>query len=1008
MPTLVDHRAFLEAIPDAVFLLNPQGTIQDCNNAARRLYGYTRDELRARRISDLVTEKSRDVLPALPPKKQPVYDTPVEVRAKRKDTSTFTALLNVRYVATEHWEGNVVYVRDISRRKEAETRYHQTLERINRQYQALITLSTQAGLSQKSLEETLPLFIEKAVTTLQLDRATIWRRRSSTQCLCCLAAYGEEAETLAGRCLPLDSITSYLDLMASKGAVAVDEVYTDQGPRLWEEGFHPTKTPGATLDVPIRAHGEVIGLMSCEMLSERRNWTPETITFATHIADLAAQAFLNADVHRRARELTAITQISREVSAVLDLKTLGNLMAEHATEILEADAGGVFIVTPDDKLSLATYGLDKKQHQTLADIDVFHDTDPIIEKMLEERQPLQIHDINEAPATPLIQSLKALNCRSLLLVHMFKGDQQIGGIGISNYTPRRFTQEEISFLEALAQQCVNAVQHARLLYREQQRRELAEALEQAAILVNSNLHPDEVLDSILEQVARVVTGDTFNIMLISEDQAYIERWRGYGSQEDKPDRASIPMRLSEYPILQKMIRTGDPVVIPNTLQAPDWIVDTESEWRHSYVGAPIRISGETVGFLNVNATQAYQFNTSDGERLKAFAAHAATAIHNARLFQKLREYADELEERVEARTAELRAQYARLEAVLNSTTDGFIVTDAEGQILQENPVANIWRTQILIPDEAQKLEETLKELAQNAEQHPDAVLELTDLDLQLRAAPVHGNNDGAGTRVVAVHDVSHLKELERMKSQFISNVSHELRTPVTTIKLYAQLLRQCPPEKQTQYLTALESEANRQAQLIQDILQFSKMGTIGMALDRRPTNLNPLVKSLIQAQEIRAKNKDIKIDTTLGEELPLVNVDDDKVKQVFLNLIINAIQYTPNGGEVHITTDVTEIDEQRLVIVQISDTGIGIPSEELPYIFQRFFRGSLPQQKQISGTGLGLAIAKEIIDLHDGWITVESEINQGSTFTVWLPTAEENEQISPPSPQEAPSQSSKC
>ncbi len=905
----------------------------------------------------------------------------------KADISLADAVFDVSQDYKHATEQIIAYIRTLTQHKEIGNRPRKTLQRIHQEYQALLTLGAQGDMFQGSPVETVSRLAEETCAMLDLDRVTIWRRTDSPPEICCLAATGEDAEVFVGQCLPFTIVEKQLEPPVIKsGAVRGTRVIHHN--LLSEVVADSTQKACAFLDVPVCSQGKVVGLLTCEMLRRERNWSTETINLVTYIADLAAQIFINASLQRRARELSTIVQINREINGVSDLSQLCRLIARHATETMEIDTGGVFVVTPDNQITLEVYGLDADQEESIREMDLFHQSDELILEALKERQPLLIHNVAQASPTPITKTLTALNMTSLLVVHMFKDDEQIGGIGVGSYSARYFNQEEIAFLKALAQQCVNAVQNARLLYREQQRRELAEALEQAAILVNSNLHPDEVLDSILEQVARVVTGETFNIMLIHEGKAHIERWRGYRTQRRRHNRLATPMAIDRYPVLQTMIRTGEPVVIPNTLQAKKWIVDTDKEWRRSYVGAPIRIGGETVGFLNVNATQPYKFGVSDGERLKAFAAHAATAIHNARLFQKLREYADDLEGRVEARTAELRTQYARLEAVLNSTTDGFIVTDAEGHILQENPVANAWRTQILTQAEAQELEATLEKLARTADRHPDAILELTDLDLQLRAAPVQGSSDDTKPRVIAVHDVSHLKELERMKSQFISNVSHELRTPITTIQLYAQLLRQCPSEKRDEYLVALETEANRQAQLIQDILQFSKLGTKSVELQRRHLNLNELLKDLVQAQEVRAMSKGIALHAKLKSALPPIHADEEKIRQVFLNLIINAIQYTPEGGSVTISTDVTEADAQTWIITQVRDTGIGIPVEELPYIFQRFFRGSVPQQKQIPGTGLGLAITKEIVELHQGWITVESKCNQGSTFTIWLPTAQ--------------------
>lgn len=376
------------------------------------------------------------------------------------------------------------------------------------------------------------------------------------------------------------------------------------------------------------------------------------------------------------------------------------------------------------------------------------------------------------------------------------------------------------------------------------------------------------------------------------------------------------------------------------------------------------------------------------------------AVERQRVEEALRHHAEHLEERVRERTAQIQAQYARLEAILRSVTDGIIVTDGKGEILQLNPVAQGWLTQTLSPDDATRLWETIRDLARRAEERPETVLELAGLDLELSAAPVVGEGVSEPGAVVAVHDVSHLKALDRIKSRFITNVSHELRTPITTIKLYTALMwRQ--PEKWQEYLEVLEQEANHQVQLIEGILQVSRIDTGRLELKPQPTSLNELVKVAVANHQSLAQERGLTLEHRLIEPLsstdtlannistgpPMALVDPQQIAQVLNNLIANAIRYTPEGGKVMVSVVREEVDGRPWATVAVADTGIGIPEEELSRIFERFFRGERPRKMQVSGTGLGLTIVKEIVELHGGWVTVESRADEGSTFTVWLPLA---------------------
>jgi signal transduction histidine kinase len=345
-----------------------------------------------------------------------------------------------------------------------------------------------------------------------------------------------------------------------------------------------------------------------------------------------------------------------------------------------------------------------------------------------------------------------------------------------------------------------------------------------------------------------------------------------------------------------------------------------------------------------------------------------------------------LEQRVQERTAQLQAQYARLDAILRNATDGIVVTNAGGEILQANPVAQTWLTQTLSPEEATLLRETVCDLARRAEEQPEAMLELTGLDLQLNVAPISEAGLEEAAAVVDIHDVSHLKALNRMKSHFISNISHEFRTPITTIKLYATLIRQ-QPEKWAKYLDAMEQETERLIGLVEDILQISHIDAGRLAIKPRPTALNELTEEAFASHQVLAQDKDLTLEHYPAEPGPVALIDPQQMMQALNNLVRNAIQYTPAGGMVTISTGKEEAEGRVWAALSVADTGMGISEKELPHTFERFFRGEKPQLMQIPGTGLGLAIVKEIVELHGGRVMVESQVDVGSTFTAWLPVS---------------------
>jgi len=416
---------------------------------------------------------------------------------------------------------------------------------------------------------------------------------------------------------------------------------------------------------------------------------------------------------------------------------------------------------------------------------------------------------------------------------------------------------------------------------------------------------------------------------------------------------------------------------------PD-LVPTRSE-----LSVPIKASGEILGVLDIQSPRLNDFDESDVMVMETLADQIAVAIENARLHRKVLDHAEQLEQRVQERTAELQTQYARLDAILRSTADGIIVTDAEGEIIQANPVAQAWLTHSLSPQDAGRLQETVQDLARRAGERPEAMLELKGLDLELKAAPISETGTEEASAVVTVHDVSELKALDRMKTRFVTNISHELRTPITTLKLYAALMQQTPPETWGEYLAPLTQEIEWLVRLVEDILRMSRVDAGRLEMKPRRISLNELATTAVSRHRKPAREQGLILEYRPAEPDPMVMVDADQQMLALASLLTNAIQYTPAGGKVTVSTARQEAEGRVWATVTVADTGMGIPEEELSHVFDRFFRGAEPRSMQISGTGLGLALVKETVELHGGRVTAESQVGKGSVFTIWLPSADQ-------------------
>ncbi len=227
-----------------------------------------------------------------------------------------------------------------------------------------------------------------------------------------------------------------------------------------------------------------------------------------------------------------------------------------------------------------------------------------------------------------------------------------------------------------------------------------------------------------------------------------------------------------------------------------------------------------------------------------------------------------------------------------------------------------------------------------------------------------------------------LQELDYLKSKFVSEVSHELRTPVTSLILYLSLLERGQPDKQAHYLRQADQQAARMKQLIEDILDLSRLERDKVDLILSPIDLNAVLEQSAMAQQPRAEAAGLHLTIELAADLPMVRGDINRLLQVATNLIANAINYTTTGE-----VGVRSFRAADRVGFEVQDTGMGIAPEDLPHLFERFYRGRRASQSSVRGTGLGLNIVKEIVDWHGGEVGGRSEVGVGSTFTVWLPAA---------------------
>ncbi|MBN1178591.1 MAG: GAF domain-containing protein [Anaerolineae bacterium] len=702
-------------------------------------------------------------------------------------------------------------------------------------------------------------------------------------------------------------------------------------------------------------------------------------------------------LERRNAQMNALREVGLDITAQLELDTVLHSIVARAIELLGATEGGLYLYRPERELlewvvafgpHIAQVGSTLKKGEGLSG------------KVWESGRPLIVDDYAKWDGRAKIYDHYPFAATVGVPIYG-TSSTFLGVLNVLAEPPRTFSADDAELLNLFATQAAIAIQNARLFESERQQREFTEALEEAAAVVNSTLDLDQVLDRILDQVARILPGDGFGITAVENDAVRTLRWRNPTGLTTPADHV---VTFDDFPELREMAETGTSRVITDATSTLTEAAPKKWKWLRSYVSAPIRIADAAVGFLHIVSRQPNHFSPADARRLEIFAAHVATAIENAQLHQRLLDHAEELEQHVHARTTELKAQYARMEAILDNATDGILVTDAKGNVLQANPVAQAWLGGTLSKPDTQRLQQTIRAMARFvsttgerlAKKAPKVTLELTGIDLELDAAPIAASGTPP-TVVLDIHDITHLKSLERMKTQLITNLSHEMRTPIATVQSYAYLLSSTPPtdEKWPQYLQALIEETNRQARLGEDILQISHAYTGRLAVLPRPTSINSLLEAIINRHQLQVQEKSITLAVRYAEGLPDALADVEQLTRVFNYLMGDAVHYAQAGGCVEVSTALRESEGDLWVTASVSDTGEYISPADFPHIFERFLREEEPQARRVSESGLRLMVVKEIIRQHGGLITVDSPAPAptaaaepaGATFTIWLPLA---------------------
>ncbi|MBP7071935.1 MAG: HAMP domain-containing protein [Clostridia bacterium] len=387
--------------------------------------------------------------------------------------------------------------------------------------------------------------------------------------------------------------------------------------------------------------------------------------------------------------------------------------------------------------------------------------------------------------------------------------------------------------------------------------------------------------------------------------------------------------------------------------------------------------------------------TSKAERLAKGDFGQTIAVKSRDEVGQLTEMFNYLTVRLKSTLDEMSREKNKVEAILTNMTDGIIAVNAEGVVIHANPAAykifNIREEDLYnrnFDDAAQKLDLgiTFNDILNDSDNNYN-ILSINNLIIKISVVQIINEQNKAEGAMLVLQDVTEQEKLDKMRKEFVANVSHELRTPLTTIRSYTETLLDGAldnKEYTLNFLKVINSESERMTRLVKDLLQLSKLDYDKMEWNMKSLSILNILRDCVVKMEMAAKQKNQSLSFEAIGELCEINGDKDRIEQVIINIISNAIKYTPENGSIKVTA-------KRLkdsVEIRIADSGIGIPKDDLPRLFERFYRVDKARSRSMGGTGLGLSIAKNIVEAHKGSIRIESEYGKGSEVIINFPCEE--------------------
>ncbi len=760
------------------------------------------------------------------------------------------------------------------------------------------------------------------------------------------------------------------------------------------------------LALPIQRDHTIIGAINLES-TKLAAFNPASIEFVSQLAIQSAVALQNAQLYQQARqrlkETTILYSVGQQLTSILDLHQLGPELVERMALAIGTTICSLEILHPESNLveTIASYLSPDIAHSPAAlRLDRFyqlHDF-PVTLASFQNRRPLIVYASDPAADPIEVAALQQFEIQAMLTIPLSYGDEVLGAVEWADErSDRRFSDDELRLAVTLANQAAIALKNAQLFDERARRINEFSQLYQASLALTASVELEEVLHRISLVAREITSADVVTLYLYNPITDRFFHGSALGGTGEWSDENAIRRNGMTY----RAIRHGQPILVGDSLQEPDVNPGLIQSGVRSLICVPLISKDKPLGVLFVNSFSPYKFDGDDVQITSALANQAASAIENARLFADIAEGRD------------------KLQAILNSTHDGILMFDASTRIVTVNPrLEEIWdlsrvglegRLLIDLLDQpefqiAAKLGFTADQLhyqllqvqAGERVEWPKEIYSLPGNRprfIERSGLPVLDISNRLIGWMLVLHDVTEERELQQLRDDLSNMIVHDLRSPLTGILGSLQLLDENIQEKdaasiERQALAISTRSTQKLLDLVNSLLDINKLTAGQVIIESAPDSLVSSINAAIERLSVLAVEEGIIIRKQIPPDLPPVLIDEEKITRVLINLIDNALKFSPHGGQIIVLAETWPADGASPAFVRcaVRDAGPGVPLEFRERIFDRFVQIT-HQPGRRRGTGLGLSFCRLAIEAHGGKIWVADAPGKGSEFSFTLPIA---------------------